>query len=76
VLPPPEAAPWAERESERLIAAVTDAGVHVVGDLDELRPQAGETGPAAEVPSDADLAVAATGAVSGLVAELARGTRG
>lgn len=75
VLPPPEAAPWAERESERLIAAVLDAGVHVVGDLDELRPQAGETGPAAEVPSDADLAVAATGAVSGLVAELARGTR-
>jgi hypothetical protein len=75
VLPPPEAAPWAQRESERLIAAVTDAGVHVVGDLDELRPQVGETGPVAHVPSDSDLAVAATEAVSGLVAELARGVR-
>lgn len=75
VLPPPEAAPWAERESERLIAAVVDAGVHVVGDLDELRPQVGETGQPAQVPSDADLVPAATAAVSGLVAELARGVR-
>lgn len=75
VLPPPDAALWAQRESERLIAAVSDGGVHVVGDLDELRPQVSETGPVARVPSDAELVAAATEAASGLVVELARGVR-
>lgn len=73
VLPPPEAVPWAERESERLITAVREAGVNVVGDLDELRPHEGQTGGPARVPSEAELLEAATEAVSGLVATLARG---
>lgn len=71
VLPPPEAVPWAERESERLITAVRKAGVNVVGDLDELRPQPGQTGGPARVPSDAELLETATEAVSGLIATLA-----
>ena len=35
---PPRLLPWAEEEAERWIAWVRASGVHVVGDLDELRP--------------------------------------
>lgn len=71
VLPPPEAAAWAEREAQRMIAAVTASGVRVVGDLDELRPQASAVGEPARQPSDPELLDAAVDAVRGLVQALA-----
>jgi hypothetical protein len=71
VLPPPEAGPWAERESERIRAAVVASGVHVVGDLDDLRPQAADLSGPARQPTDGELVDAAVDAVRGLVQALA-----
>jgi hypothetical protein len=71
VLPPPEAGPWAEGESRRIMAAVTASGVHVVGDLDDLRPQAADLSQSARQPTDGELVEAAVDAVRGLVKVLA-----
>lgn len=35
---PPSVLPWAEEQTERWIEWIEQSGVHVVGDLDELRP--------------------------------------
>jgi hypothetical protein len=70
VLPPPEAVPWADRESQRIIAAVKASGARVVGDLDDLSPRVTELSPARE-PSDSEMLDASLDALRGLVQVLA-----
>lgn len=70
VLPPASAQSWATRESDRIIDAVQGSGVQLVGDLDDLRPQASGYAPAAGEPSDSELLDAAMDAVRGLVLAL------
>ena len=71
VLPPPEAGPWADRESRRIVDAVSASGAQVIGDLDDLRPIAAEFSDAAGLPTDSELVDAAVDAVRGLVHDLA-----
>jgi hypothetical protein len=43
---PPELFPWAEEQSERWIEWIEQSGVHVIGDVAELRPLAPPEGTA------------------------------
>ena len=71
VTPPPSAGPWAQRESERIIKAVGSSGVHVVGNLDDLRPQVSDLRETHQ-PTDQELVEVAVDAVRGLVLALAQ----
>ena len=75
MMPPPSAVPWAQRESRRIIEAVQSSGVHVVGELDDLRPQVTDLKDAHQ-PTDSELVEAAVDAVRGLVQALARSQGG
>jgi hypothetical protein len=59
---------WVLSEAKRMVTAIADSGVHVVGDLDDLRPQ---FGPATENPSDGAVLDAASDAVAALLTERA-----
>ena len=71
VVPPASARPWAAHQSDRIIDAVRASGVRVVGDLDDLRPQASDYATSAADPSDAELLDAALDAVRGLLQTIA-----
>lgn len=67
--------PWAEREAQRLIDAVTSSGVQVVGELDDLRPVIDDLAPQLADVSEPEVAAAAVSAVLGLIEQMAAGRR-
>ncbi len=64
-------APWCEERASAEIADLRTAGYHVVGDLDELLPQASSYVDEAPSAAEADLLVAATEALVALLVERA-----
>lgn len=62
--------PWAEREASRLIKEIGEAGVEVIGDLEDLRPQPARNEPVIpeQLPAEALLEAAIDG-LAGLAAE-------
>lgn len=71
VTPPRSALPWAQRHSDRIIEAVRSSGVHVVGDLEELRPHPGELTDQPIEPTNKELVETSLQAILGLAQELA-----
>ena len=65
---PPSARDWFLEEARRMVAAVADSGIDIIGDLDELRP---DFGPTTQPPSDADVLDAASHAIAALLTERA-----
>ena len=55
LLLPPEHHAWARREAERMVGFVREGGFHVVGDLDELVPEAADAGRVPGRASDSEL---------------------
>ena len=70
---PAEQQAWASKEAQRLIREITDSGVTVVGDLDDLLPkfQAGKQVEWPEDIPDADLLALSTAALAGLADQFA-----
>ena len=67
VVLPPSRQKWVTNRSEDIVRAITDLGVAVIGDLDDLRvpEQQSAWAPtaAADLPADADVAAAAVAAI-------------
>jgi hypothetical protein len=65
---------WAVERSARIAEAIAEAGVHVVGDLDELvpKPSKSVTSAIPDDVTDTEVADAAIDAIVGLLGELAR----
>lgn len=63
---PPRMLPWCRERTEELIAAIAAAGFDVVGDLDELRPDAAAAVEPVAV-TDAEVAAAAVAALADLL---------
>jgi len=71
---PPHAYPWAEEVAEEWIEWVVGSGIHVVGDVEDLRPvppPAGETWPNPDRPRRPEMVDAALDALVALAMEAA-----
>jgi hypothetical protein len=70
---PPEFAEWADRSAEQMITLISNAGIRVIGDLDDLKPDAA-SGPAVipEELGSPDLLDACIDGLAGLVGEHAK----
>lgn len=68
---PAAAAEWAQNEAERIIDAITDAGVRVVGNLADLRPNTTDLVDGSAEPVDEEVTEAAVDAIRGMVELLA-----
>jgi hypothetical protein len=69
---PPDVRAWAADQATEVIGELSDLGVAVIGDLEELRPAPSttSTGTERDDPSDADVAAVAIRAVAALVGRL------
>jgi hypothetical protein len=65
---PESARPWLQEEATAIVTALTESGIDVVGELDELRP---EFGPATSPPAADAVLDAAADAIAALLTERA-----
>jgi hypothetical protein len=59
---------WLLAEAKRMVAAIAESGVHIVGDLNDLRPS---FGPPEKTPTDSEVLDAASDALAALLTERA-----
>ena len=69
---PSEESAWVSERAEEFIAALTDHGYRIVGDLDELRPAAQPTGRRPDDVTDAELVDASIDALAATAERYAR----